>query len=110
MKGKPNKQFYMLIATVILLTAAFSIIGKADLRLHGDYQISGVAPEENVLARDSVVNYALEYLGTPYVYGSCSEEGFDCSGFVYYVFKHFDIDVPRSSSLYEDFGEEVPIE
>ncbi len=30
--------------------------------------------------------------------------GFDCSGFVYFVFKHFGIDVPRSSSEYEFIG------
>lgn len=60
--------------------------------------------------RDSVIAFALKHLGTPYVYGSCSADGFDCSGFVYYVFKHFKIDVPRSSSQYKDFGKTISIE
>jgi len=40
----------------------------------------------------------------------CSVDGFDCSGFVFFVFKHFNITVPRSSSLYEKYGTTVPID
>jgi len=60
--------------------------------------------------RDSVVSFARQYLGTPYVYGSCSKDGFDCSGFVYFVFKHFKINVPRSSSEYNTYGETISIQ
>lgn len=41
-------------------------------------------------------------LGIDYKYASCNPKvGFDCSGFVYYVFYHFNVKVPRSSI---DFG------
>ncbi len=47
---------------------------------------------------DSLVNFACSLAGTPYKYGSTDpKEGFDCSGFVTYVFKHFGIMVPRTS-------------
>ena len=36
-----------------------------------------------------IVAEARKYLGTPYVYGGASPNGFDCSGFVYYVLKQF---------------------
>ena len=36
-----------------------------------------------------IVAKAAQYLGTPYVYGGASPSGFDCSGLVYYVLKHF---------------------
>lgn len=51
--------------------------------------------------REAIVAKAQSLLGTAYRYGNCSpEQGFDCSGFVYYVFQFFNFDVPRSSKAY----------
>lgn len=47
---------------------------------------------------EEVVEYAKQFLGVPYVYGGTSPEGFDCSGFTYYVYKHFDVTLNRTSS------------
>jgi cell wall-associated NlpC family hydrolase len=60
--------------------------------------------------RDDIVNFGMELLGTPYVAAGCSRSGFDCSGFVYFVFQHFDIKVPRSSAQFKDFGSDIPID
>ena len=55
--------------------------------------------------RDSIVSFAKTLLGTPYLYGSTdSVKGFDCSGFITYVFNHFKISVPRSSYDFENIG------
>ncbi|OGS72733.1 MAG: hypothetical protein A3F91_07105 [Flavobacteria bacterium RIFCSPLOWO2_12_FULL_35_11] len=64
----------------------------------------------NPSLEDSIVSFGMKLLGTPYVGGGSSKVGFDCSGFVYYVFKHFKIQVPRSSSQFKNFGKEIPIE
>lgn len=61
------------------------------------------------ILRDSIVSYAQEYLGTPYIWAGTDENGFDCSGFVYFVFKKFDIKVSRASSGYENLGEEIEL-
>lgn len=45
-----------------------------------------------------VVAYAKQYLGYPYVYGGCSSRGFDCSGFVKYVYANFGITLNRTAS------------
>jgi len=55
--------------------------------------------------RAEVVAYAKKYLGTRYCYaGSTPEGGFDCSGFVNFVFKNFEIELPRSSSGFTNLG------
>ena len=59
---------------------------------------------------DSIVNYAKTFLGTPYKYGCASPKaGFDCSGFTYFVFKHYGISLPRSAKDYARIGKEVSI-
>ena len=67
--------------------------------------------EENASAqkvsRDSLTHYAKQFIGIPYKYGGSSTSGFDCSGFVHYVFSHFKIDVPRSSRDYKHEGNKV---
>ena len=55
------------------------------------------------------MSYGMGLLGTPYVTAGHSKKGFDCSGFVYFVFNYFEIKVPRSSSQFKNFGKEIPI-
>lgn len=58
---------------------------------------------------DTVVSFAKTLIGTPYRYGSTDPKvGFDCSGFITYVFNHFSIAVPRSSIEFTQVGQEVP--
>jgi len=66
--------------------------------------------EVNVSLRDSIVSFGMNLLGTPYIAGGYSKYGFDCSGFVHFVFLHFKILVPRSSSQFQHFGKEIPID
>lgn len=66
--------------------------------------------QTNYTFRDSIVEYGMNLLGTPYVTAGSGKEGFDCSGYIYFVFQHFDIEVPRSTAGYENFGTEIPIE
>lgn len=52
----------------------------------------------NALA-DQIVATAKEYLGTPYIWGGTSPKGFDCSGFVYYVYQQYGYQLQRRASL-----------
>ena len=49
------------------------------------------------LSSDSVVAYASNFLGTPYVWGANGPENFDCSGFVRYVYSHFGVSLSRTT-------------
>lgn len=64
---------------------------------------------KKVQAND-LVRFALTLQGIPYKYGSAKKEnGFDCSGFINYVFNHFDISVPRSTVNFTNAGSPVTI-
>jgi len=54
-----------------------------------------------------VVGIAMQYLGTPYVWGGASPSGFDCSGFVMYVFSKIGVSLPHSS--YAQYGYGSPV-
>jgi cell wall-associated NlpC family hydrolase len=54
-----------------------------------------------------VVGIAMQYLGTPYVWGGASPGGFDCSGLVMYVFAQVGISLPHSS--YAQYGMGSPV-
>ena len=88
------------IASVIALDTqkmAPILIGEAN-------DTRNVNPEE-------VIKFAETLVGTPYVYGSTDPKvGFDCSGFITYVFNNFKIKVPRSSVQFTNVGKTVPVE
>ena len=59
--------------------------------------------------RADVVVIALQYAGVPYVWGGSSpESGFDCSGFVKYVYREVGVDLPRNSRAQFKAGSRVP--
>ena len=45
-----------------------------------------------------IVDYAKQYLGTPYVYGGNGPNSFDCSGYTSYVYRHFGYTLNRTAS------------
>ncbi|HEY8804992.1 MAG TPA: C40 family peptidase, partial [Clostridium sp.] len=56
------------------------------------------------VSSNSVLAYASNFLGIPYVWGGTSPSGFDCSGFTQYVFAHFGINLPRVSEDQQNVG------
>lgn len=68
-----------------------------------DIDTKGITP-------DQLVAFARTATGIPYQYGSSDPAvGFDCSGFITYVFNHFGIAVPRSSVDFTHVNHEVPV-
>lgn len=82
--------------------------------IHSIVVIKNTVPARRIntknIAAPDVVNFAETLIGVKYKYGSAiKEKGFDCSGFITYVFTHFSIPVPRSSVDFTNAGKEVPI-
>ncbi|MEO8237743.1 MAG: C40 family peptidase [Flavobacterium sp.] len=91
----------MKLPTYILFTVLFFSFSKKD----NATVINQIPKNHTTVDRDSIIRYAKKYLGTPYLYaGNNPQKGFDCSGFVSYVFNNFDINLPRSSNGYKNIG------
>ena len=57
---------------------------------------------------NSIVDYAYQFLGIPYVWGGTSPSGFDCSGFTQYVFRNAaGVSLPRTT--YEQINVGTPV-
>ena len=54
-----------------------------------------------------VVGIAMRYLGVPYVWGGSSPSGFDCSGFVAYVYGQLGVSLPHYTGAQWNMG--VPV-
>ncbi|KPV43689.1 C40 family peptidase [Alicyclobacillus ferrooxydans] len=56
----------------------------------------------------NIVSFAKEFIGTPYRWGGESTSGFDCSGYVQFVYGHFGIHIGRTSYAQYDEGGPAP--
>ena len=90
---------------LLLLLAIVSTIALALLRPLPVRAATGTHPRRLAAAHRAsllfgrhVVRYARHLIGVPYRYGGTSpRSGFDCSGFVRYVYSHFGVSLPHSS-------------
>jgi len=48
---------------------------------------------------DGLIRTAYRFVGTPYVWGGASPSGFDCSGYVWYVYRQMGISIPRTADV-----------
>ncbi len=85
--------------------------GGATGYIRGDYisltEIEASASTTTASLGEQIVEFASQFLGTPYVWGGSSPSGFDCSGFVGYVFKNFGYTVNRTAAAMYSNGTAV---
>ncbi len=101
---------------VVESTNVFEIYHSEMLKdVLGEIEEEEPEPEEveeiDLTFQESVVNFALQFVGNPYVMGGTSlTNGADCSGFVQSVFANFGISLPRTTYGQSVSGDSVDIE
>ena len=96
-----------------LVVSAASSADSGTLRAENKAEIINYSVGETIETKNTspkaLVDFAHTLIGIPYKYASSDPvAGFDCSGFITYVFNHFDIAVPRSSRDFTNIGENIP--
>lgn len=57
---------------------------------------------------EAIVTYGEKFMGVPYVFGGTTPQGFDCSGFVQYIYKHAaGISLPRTTDQQYNVGTSI---
>lgn len=97
---------------IVFLLASFIVYSQSEndsVKVLNNTVQNEICLEKHFLMIDSALIIANRFIGTPYRYSGKTEKGFDCSGFVGYIFRHFNLILPPASRLMSNFGEEVDI-
>jgi cell wall-associated NlpC family hydrolase len=68
---------------------------------------AGVIKPSNGKTGEDVVDYAMQFIGRPYVWGGSTPQGWDCSGYVMYVYSQFGVSLPHYSGAQAQAGNSV---
>ena len=105
----------ILIATFLLFAFTLNSEAQNTKSLPSQYQeamkkILTNVPSVATSSASQVLDFAKSLIGVPYRYATSNpEKGFDCSGFVNYVFTNFGFKVPRSSPEFAKAGKPVKL-
>jgi len=102
------KNYLLTLSAVICMVV--SVFGNASPKPPG-FKPHPIVFNTDSVSPDSLLQFAQSLIGTRYRSATSDPaRGFDCSGFVSYVFKSFNFSVPRSSCDFINVGEKIRLE
>lgn len=97
-----------------LLESQIHLTSKQIAQIEYETRLAAEAAAHNTSASlptanaEAIIQFGEQFMGTPYIWGGTSPSpGFDCSGFVQYVYAHFGVYLPRTSEA--QYGVGVPV-
>lgn len=110
----------LISALLILVYMIFTIFSNFDAPLTKSQYIEHGTQYATLTNGNNLVSYSNTFLGMPYLWGGTTPAifdttgkylsgGFDCSGFVQYVYKNFDINLPRTTMEQINEGDSINI-
>ncbi|MDP4170908.1 MAG: C40 family peptidase, partial [Bacillota bacterium] len=72
--------------------------------------LGSVASNAEAAEKQDLTDYAKKFIGVPYSWGGSTPQGFDCSGFLTYVYKEYGIQLPRTSAEQYAQGQDIDSE
>ena len=99
-----EKETDTITAGNIIINGDAGIIGEDPQLYYDTIKTGNTRPQE-------LISFAKTLIDVPYKYASIDPSiGFDCSGFITYIFNHFDIAVPRSSVGFTNMGRTIDLQ
>lgn len=105
-------KYLFLFGSLITLSSYAQTTVKQDsilLVVSDSIRVKDTIIKKNSKQVDDLISYAKKFLGTPYSYAGTTPSGFDCSGFINYVFGNFGFELTRTSYGLAEFGNTVKL-
>ena len=106
-----RKTLSTLIIIFLAVTTSLTIAYAGKISRTHKVKTANTNLDVDCTSPDSITSFAQSLIGVHYRSGSSNPlRGFDCSGFVSYVFKNFNFNVPRSSCEFISIGKKIRLE
>jgi cell wall-associated NlpC family hydrolase len=100
-----HQRLFFIICCVFISSYGFNQVTQDTNKQNNASQTTPI-PNDKV---KSIINLAKSLMGTPYHWGGTTPSGFDCSGFINYIFGKFGFTLVRTSYSLAELGETVSI-